>query len=200
MKIISQFVIFITFLLVNTTINAQVLNLQTSTPALSASSATVDYLENAGDGDLSTLLTSIDFFDGISTNGTTELQFGIGFDLSTPTVGATGGFAIDDQSGTLLTGDVIQAVGFSTDTLEFQFTNLSGLGAASFNDSVLMTIAFDNSLGANPFDAITDGNAYGASISIANITAVSPIPEPEQSFMLVVGLVVLATTKRRKFL
>ena len=180
----------------NSSVHAAPLGLDTEAPIIESSFAFVDYFEFFPDGDLSAFGAEVDFTDGVSTNGFTEIGFGVGFDLADPTIGASGGFDIFDEDGLFLGGN-LQAVGFSEDLIEFSFGDLTGAGASSFNSSVLMTVAFDDVLGPNPFDALIDGNAYVASILISNVTDVSTVPAPAVLPLLLSALGIMAWSRRR---
>lgn len=174
--------------------SAASLNLLTGSATIGSNSASIDYLEIATDGDLSTFGAEVDFTDGVSPVGFTEIGFGIGFSIADPTSGATGGFDIFDDNGLFLDGDVL-AVGFTDSVIEFEFGNLSGSGAGSFGSSVLALISFDDALGANPFASLVDGDFYSASISISNVT---PIPLPAGFPLLAAGLGGLLILRRHK--
>lgn len=156
---------------------AATLGLSTESPTLGASFASIDYLEFGSDGDLSTFGAEVDFTDGISSVGITEIGFGMGFSLIDPTVGATSGFDVFNEDGLFLAGDLI-AVGFTENIIELQFANLSGLGSGSFGSSVLALITFDDALGPNPFVSLIDGEFYTASVSISNVANISSVPLP----------------------
>ena len=66
--------------------------------------------------------------------------------------------------------------------IEIQFGNLTGSVAASFGASVLAMITFTN----EPFDGLSDGGVYDASITISNV--VSAIPLPASLPLLLAGL------------
>ncbi|SIO45964.1 VPLPA-CTERM protein sorting domain-containing protein [Rhodovulum sp. ES.010] len=167
------------------------LGLPTGAPSLSSSAAFIDYIEFAPDGDLSTFGAAVDSTDGVSPTGLTEIGFGVGFSLADPTAEATGGFDVFDEDGLFLAGDLL-AVGFTEDVIEFRFGNLSGSGAGAFGSSVLALIAFDDPLGANPFDSFADGDFYSASITISNV-----VPLPAGLALLLGGLGGMALLRRR---
>jgi len=172
------------------------LGLSTELPTLEASFAFVDYLEFGADGDLSTFGAEIDFTDGVSPVGFTELGFGVGFSLADPTVGATGGFDIFDENGLFLAGNLI-AVGFFDDVIELQFGDLTAAGAGSFGSSVLAQIAFFEVLGPDPFAALVDGNFYDALITVSNVVDISSVPIPGILPLFLLGLVGLGFFKGR---
>lgn len=174
------------------TIRAMPLGLDTEAPFIRSSLASIDYLDFSPDGDLSTFGSVVDFTDGISPNGLSKIGFGVGFDLSFPTIGATGGFDIFDQNGLFLGGD-IKALGFTDNIIQFQFGSLVGSANADFGSSILMTITFSDSLGANPFNSFVDGESYAASISLSRVTAV---PEPP-SLGLVMSTFLMMLMARR---
>ena len=176
------------------TANATPLGLTTEAPTIESSFAIVDYLEFGPDGDLSTFGAEVDFTDGVSPNGLTEIGFGIGFSLADPTSGATGGFDIFDEDGLFLDGDLL-AVGFTEDIVELQFGNLGGSGAGSFGSSVLALIAFDDPLGPNPFASLIDGNAYVASVSISSVVS---LPLPATLPLLLAGLLGMGLIERSR--
>jgi hypothetical protein len=167
--------------------------------SLSSSTAFIDYLEFAPDGDLSTFGAQVDFTDGVSPTGFTEIGFGIGFLLADPTTGATGGFDIFDEDGLFLDGELL-AVGFTEDVIGLQFGNLGGSNASSFGSSVLASIAFDDALGANPFDGFVDGEYYGASITTSNVAdaTVAPVPLPAGLPLLLTSLGGIVLLRRRR--
>lgn len=173
---------------------AATLGLTTEAPSLTASAAFIDYFEFGPDGDLSTFGALVDSTDGVSPVGFTEIGFGIGFALADPTTGATGGLDVFDDDGLFLAGDLL-AVGLVEDVIEFQFGNLSGSGAGSFGSSVLALIAFDDSLGANPFASLVDGDSLGASVTISNV---APIPLPASVLLLLGGLVSIGAVGARR--
>lgn len=193
----SFFGVVLILLAVNSSAYASSLGLDTEPPIVESSFAFIDYFEFFPDGDLSTFGAVVDFTDGASPVGVTKISFGVGFDLADPTAGATGGFDILDENGLFLGGDLL-AVGFSNDVIEFQFGSLTGAGAGNFNSSVLMVIAFDDVLGANPFASLIDGNSYVASISIANVKAASPVPEPTGLPLFALGLALVGWFSRRR--
>lgn len=172
--IVSGYLAFVLAVALSGNANAASLGLTTAPPTLSASSAIVDFFEFGPDGDLSAFGAIVDFTDGVSPTGLTEIGFGVGYPIANPTIGATGGFSISDDDGLFLGGDVI-AVGFSEDGIELQFGNLSGSGAASFGASVLMRLQFDDALGVDPFAVLVDGDSYAASINVSNV---APVPLP----------------------
>ena len=182
---------------VSVSLNAQAstLGLDTEPPTIESSFAVIDYFEFLSDGDLSIFGAVVDFTDGVSPNGFTEIGFGVGFDLSNPTIGATGGFDVFDQTG-LFFGGNLEAVGFSDDLIEFRFGSLLGAAAGSFNTSVLMVIAFDDALGPNPFDVLVDGNSYTASVSISNVREVSQVPVPATLPLFASVLMILVGVRR----
>ncbi len=172
------------------------LGLNTGTPTVSASEVFVDFLNDDPFGDLSAF-GAVTGENGVVLAALAELGVGVGFDLSDPTSGLTGGFDILDDIGSFLGGDLI-AVGFAEDLIELQFGNLTGYGVDAFNSTVLMTIVFDdpaNALGANPFDDLVEGFPYEASITIANVT---PVPLPAALPLLLVGLAGMGALSRRK--
>jgi len=173
------------------------LGLSTGSPTLGASFAFIDYLEFGPDGDLSTFGAEVDFTDGVSTTGFTELSFGVGFSLADPTSGATGGFDVFDDNGLYLAGSLF-AVGFSDDLIELQFDNLLGAGTGSFGSSVLASIAFDDALGSNPFVSLIDGEFYTASITLSNVADdVASVPLPATLSLFLSGLFFLSWVKKR---
>lgn len=173
------------------------LGLTTGSPSLTSSFSLVDYLEFAPDGDLSTFGAEIDSTDGVAPVGFTELSFGVGFALSDPTVGATGGFDIFDEDGFFLGGDLI-AVGFAEDVIEFQFGTLSGAGVGGFGSSVLVQVLFDDALGSNPFASLVDGEFYTGSITVSNVVDVSPVPLPAALPLFLSGLIGLGWLGKRR--
>lgn len=166
---------------------AATLGLATEAPSLSSSTAIIDYLEFTPDGDLSTFGALVDFTDGLSPVGFTEIGFGVGFSLADPTTGATGGFDVFDENGLFLAGDLL-SVGFTTDTIELQFDNLGGAAAGSFGASVLALIAFDDPLGPDPFATLSDGDSLSAAISIFSVAAAVPLPTGLPLLASVLGL------------
>lgn len=193
-KIIFSTLLTITlFFSAQFTATAAALGLTTQGPTLGSSFAFVDYLEFGGDGDLSSFFNSIDSSSGVTPVGFTDLSFGVGFSLATPTVGATGFFDIFDDNGQFLAGDLL-AVGFTEDVIELQFNNLIGSAAGSFGSSVLTLITFDDPLGPNPFDSFLDGDFYTASVSISNVVTVT---EPTILSMFILTLLLMGFTRLR---
>lgn len=180
---------------------AVTLGLQTGAPTLSAGAAVIDYIEFAPDGDLSTVAAEVDDTSGVSPDGFTTIDFGVGFSLADPTDSADPAFAgfldVIDDAGQFLAGDLL-AIGFTEDVIELQFDNLSGTGAGAFGTSVLVLVTFDDPLGANPFGDLFDGDALGASISIARVQPVTPIPLPAALPLLGAGLGVLVILRLRR--
>lgn len=166
---------------------AGTLGLELEPPTLESSSAIIDYFEFGAIGDLSAIGAEIDFFDGVSPSGFTELSFVFAFALSDPTGIATGGFDMFDDNGEFLVGDLL-AVGFITDVIELQFGNLGGFAATSFNSTVLLEIAFDDSLGDNPFSGLVDGQSYVASARVSNVAEAPPLPVPGTLMLVVPAL------------
>ena len=175
--------------------SAATLGLTTGDPTVTASGATVDYLEFVG-GNLSTF-AAIDTTSGISLGAFPQLSFGVGFDLLDPTTGLSGGFGINDVSGQVLTGDLI-AVGFTDSVIELQFGNLMGSAVGDFGASVLATVSFSDALGPNPFSSLVNFTRYGASITIANVQSdpISPIPLPAGIWLLLAGIFSLGWARR----
>ncbi len=180
------------------TATAASLGLTTQSPTLGSSFAFVDYLEFGGDGDLSSFFNSIDSSSGVTPVGFSDLSFGVGFPLATPTIGATGFFDIFDDNGQFLAGDLL-AVGFTEDVIELQFNNLIGSVAGSFGSSVLALITFDDSLGPNPFNTFLDGDFYTASVSISNVVNenTNAVPEPNILALLFISLVGMFLYRRK---
>ena len=170
------------------------LGLITTDPTIEASLAFIDYLEFGGDGDLSTFGAEVDFVDGVSPVGITEISFGIGYSLANPTDDANGGFDIFDQNGLFLIGNLFR-IGFLEDIIELQFNNLAGSAAGDFGSSVLALVTFDNPLGPNPFVSLVDGNSYTASISISRVAATIPLPASLP--LMLIGLGALGFMLRR---
>nr|WP_067292515.1 PEP-CTERM sorting domain-containing protein [Marinobacterium profundum] len=163
------------------------LGLTTQSPTLEASSASIDYLEFGPDGDLSTFGAEVDSTNGVSTVGLTEFDFGFGFSLADPTVGATGGFGIFDLNGLFLGGDLI-AVGFLEDVIELQFGSLIGGGAGAFGSSVVAQLAFDDPLGLDPFASLNNGQLYTAFITVSNVAEIHAVPEPSTLLLFLSAL------------
>ncbi len=176
--------------------DAASLDLMTLAPTLSSSTAVVDYVEVAPDGDLSAFGAEVDFTDGVFPNGLTEIGFGIGFSIADPTMDLTGGFGVFDDGGLFLGGDLF-AVGFTEGVVELQFNNLDGSSSGSFGTSVLMEIVFGDVLASstNPFSAFVDGESYNPSITISNV---APIPLPGGLLLLLGGLGSIALLKLRR--
>ncbi len=170
---------------------AATLGLELELPALESSSVLIDYFEFGMDGDLSAFGAEVDFVDGVSPSGFTELGFGVGFALSNPAGSGTGGFDIFDENGEFLSGDLL-SVGFTTDMIELQFGNLGGFAASSFNSTVLLEIAFDDSLGDNPFTGLVDGQSYVASAKVSNVAEAPPLPIPGTLMLVLPALLALS--------
>ena len=173
------------------------LGLDAETPVVESSAAVLDYFEFGGDGDLSTFGAVVDFVDGVSPNGLTEIGFGVGFDLLDPTVGATGGFDVVDEDGLLLGGD-LTSVGFFEDVIEFVFSNLSGSAAGDFGTSVLAVVAFADALGPDPFSSLIDGQSYLASVSISRIAEDATVPAPSALLLVLSALGFVRWSGRRR--
>lgn len=172
------------------------LGLATQAPTIQSSFAFIDFFEFFGDGDLSSFGAAVDSTDGVSPNGFAEIGFGIGFDLADPTTGATGGFDVFDDDGLFLGGN-LKSVGFSENVIELEFDNLVGAGAAAFNSSVLMRIAFDDVLGPDPFSGLVDGNPYTGSLSISNVANTGTVPVPATLALLVPAFGALVWSRKR---
>ncbi len=180
------------------TATAASLGLTTQSPTLGSSSAFIDYLEFGGDGDISSFFNSLNSSSGVTPVGLTDLSFGVGFSLATPTVGATGFFDIFDDNGQFLAGDLF-AVGFTEDIIELQFNNLIGSAAGSFGNSVLALVTFDDPLGPNPFNSFIDGNFYTASVSISDVVAtVTSVSEPAILSIFILALFLMGFTRLRR--
>lgn len=177
------------------TATAATLGLTTQDPSLNSSNVIIDYFEFSTDGDLSSFGGLIDSTSGISPFGLTEFSFGIGFSLTDPTHGATGGFDIFDENGLLIGGD-LTAVGFSDSVIEFQFDHLIGSAAANFGSSALMLVNFFDQLGPNPFSALSDGGFYSASVTISSVTTVQ---EPGILAIIVLAIVLMSFTRSRNY-
>jgi len=89
-------------------------------------------------------------------------------------------------------------VGYTEDTVELLFGDLFGSKAAEFNKQVLMTVAFDDQLGLNPFDAFVDGDIYTASLQLANVVPPQVIPLPAGTVLLLSGLAGFGLMRRRQ--
>lgn len=180
---------------VATTASAASLGRSTEAPTIESSFAIVDFLNLSPDGELSSFGMEVDFTDGVTPTGLTTIDFVAGFSLADPTTGLSGFLDVSDENGQFLVGD-LQAIGFTEDIVELEFGNLTGAGAGSFGLSVLALIAFDDSLGSNPFAAFNDGDALTASVSISNISA---IPLPAGLPLLLSGLIGLGFVARGRF-
>lgn len=136
--------------------SAAALGLVTQTPSLTAMMASIDNLDLDPDGSLSNFAAEVDGLDGVLPAGPTEISFVADFALADPTnifTFAFGGFLdITDSGGQFLVGD-LTAIGFTNNTVELEFNNLTGSGAAAFGTSVLALVAFGGPLGPNPFGA-----------------------------------------------
>lgn len=174
--------------------SAATLGLTTSAPTIEASFAFVDFLDLSPDGELASFGAEVDFTDGASPTGFTTIDFAAGYSLADPALNLSGFLDVSDENGQFLVGDLL-AVGFTEDIVELQFGNLTGSGAGLFSSSVLALIAFDDPLGANPFDSFVDGDSYIASVSISNV---APIPLPAGLPLLLAGLGGLALLRRSK--
>lgn len=173
------------------------LGLTPGSPILTAPDAFIDYLEFGPDGDLSTFGAVVASAQGTLPDGFTEIGFGVGFSLSDPTLDATGGFDVFDESGFYLGGE-LAAVGFFTDSIELQFDVLGGSGAADFGSSVLAVITFGLPLGDTPFQALFDGDSIEASITLSGFSPVTPVPLPPGLLLLIVGLSGMGLLRRQK--
>ncbi len=176
------------------TATATTLGLTTGNPTLESNFTIIDYLESGSDGDLSSFFNSIDSSNGVTPVAPTDLSFSAAFPLATPTIGATGFFDIFDDNGQFLAGDLF-AVGFTEDVIELQFNNLIGSAAGSFGNSVLALVTFDDSLGANPFNSLTDGDFYTASVSISNVVSAT-VFEPNILALFAIGFIGLLVYRR----
>ncbi len=189
MKLKFYYALLVIALLFSTTFTTTVatLGLTTDNPTLGSSSTTIDYLEFGSDGDLSSFFNTIDSSSGVTPIGLTDFSFNAAFPLAIPTIGATGFLDIFDDNGQFLSGDLF-AVGFTDDVIELQFNNLIGSASGSFGNSILALITFDSPLGTNPFNSLTDGDFYTASVSISNVVSTA-IFEPNILALFAIGFI-----------
>lgn len=178
---------------------AATLGLTTSAPTVGAEGV-VDYLEFGSDGDLSMFGAPV-FTSSLTTIGAgAEVGFGIGFSLSDPEIGASGGFEIYDDQGLYLSGDLL-ALGFREyrtfdGLIELHFGSLTGRGVSEWTETLLMTVMFDGA-GEDVFGSFFDGDFYDVDIGIFAVhsdqSPPSPIPLPASAFLLFAGLGIMAT-------
>lgn len=175
------------------------LGLTTELPLIEASFAEIDYAESGSDGDLSTFGADVDFTDGVTLTDPAFILFGFGFSLADPTDAPGGGFTVFDDDGfnEALAGDLID-IGFFDDTIELLFGSLTGSVASDFGSLALMTIFFDDALGADPFAAFVDGDFYTASISIESVAVPNVVPLPAGAALLLTGVAGVVGMSRRK--
>ena len=128
-------------------------------PLVSASDASVDFLDFSPIGDLSSFGWVASEFTGVSFNGVAIIGFGVSYSLADPTSDISGGFDIEDDDGVFLSGE-LYALGYSEDMIELQFDSLSGGGSSLFGKSILMEILFKDPLGSAPFLGLVDGTAF----------------------------------------
>nr|WP_281719334.1 hypothetical protein [Nitrosomonas nitrosa] len=198
--ILSGLLGFAFFFSITLAATAATLGLTTQNPSVGASSAIIDFFEFGADGDLSTFGWEIDTFNNVIPDGFAEFSFGIGFSLANPTVDASGGFNIFDETGLFLGGD-LAAVGFTEDVIEFQFNNLVGSAATDFGSSALLLVHFDESLGLNPFNELIDGMFYTASVSITSVlpqVVTMPVSEPAALPMVAMALLLMGYVRMRQ--
>lgn len=180
------------------------LGLLTSAPTIGAN-GTTDYIEFGPDGDLSMFAGEV-FASSLTTlhAPSGELDFAIGFDLADPTRDADGGFAVYDENGLYLAGDLLQVGfrGFRTNDsiIELQFGDFAGPGASEWTDTLLMNLIFSG-LGEDPFAALVDGEFYDVQVGVFAVQGggptPSPVPLPASAFLLFGGFAMLRFLKTR---
>ena len=172
------------------TASAASLGLTTEAPSYSSSSAIVEFVDfGFGEGDLFSFGAIIDGFGGTAPADAENFDFSLAYSLADPTDAPGGGFFVTDAFfAPILSGDVVD-VGFTTNTVEVLFGTLTGSGAAEFGAQVLLTILFDDALGANPFDNFEEFFPYGASLELASVadTAIIPLPAGLPLMLLAMG-------------
>ena len=177
---------------------AATLGLATSAPTVGADGV-VDYLEFGPDGDLSMFGVPVHTSSLTTIGAGAEVGFGIGFSLSDPESGASGGFEIYDDQGLYLSGDLL-ALGFRAfrafdGLIELHFGSLTGRGVSEWTDTLLMTVIFDGT-GEDVFGSFFDGEFYDVEIGMFAVTSdappPSPIPLPDSAFLLLAGLGTMA--------
>ena len=180
--------------MLTSTLSAATLGLATENPTVSASISTVDYFDDFEFIDM-LVLGDIDSETGVTVGPNPLLSFALGFGIFDPTNIFLGGFGIDTDNGQFLSGDLI-AVGFTEDVIELQLGNLVGSGVGSFGSSVLATLT-SLDFGANPFDSLAGGGSTTASVTLANVVEMPPIPLPAGLGLLLSALAGLAFLRRK---
>ena len=179
---------------------AATLGLSPGLPSVEASGATIDYVVVGGQGDLSTFGAAVDFADGVSVEAA-ELSFAI----DVPPDGASGGFDIVDAGGVVLDG-ALSRVGFVEDSVELEFGDLGGSLAGAFGPTALLSIDFDDALGADPFAGLVDGKSYLAAVTVSAVAksdggtppGPAPIPLPASGLVMLAGLALVRQVLRRR--
>jgi hypothetical protein len=180
------------------TANAAPLDLETITPTFTAANSTVEFFEDfpsLGEGELLAFGATITAADGVNPIAPATIDFTFGFPLTDPTDNPSGFFDVVDGSfSSVLSGDTVLALGFSENLVEVQFGNHTGSAGTDFNDSVLLSIAFADDLGADPFGALVGGGFYDATLTLANV---AEVPAPAALPLLLTGLAGLALFRKR---
>lgn len=163
---------------------------------LQADAASLNYLEFAGDGDLSAFDVVFDDVSGLVPSGTIRVSLGLVFSLADPAASPAGGLAAVDDAGLLVGGDLLSLAG-AANAIRFTLGNLDGHAAAMFGSAISGVIEFDPFLAVDPFTALVDGTSYTARLRLEGepVTAVSA---PGMPWLVGAGLMALFAVRRRR--
>lgn len=144
----------------------------------------------------------IAFFDGVDFTGfgfgvTGEGDLGSAATLDFLTDGADFGTfdVLDSLFEPLLSGMVLTATGFTDQTIELQFSELTGSASGDFDLGALLTITFDDDLGSRTsiFDGLDADTTYEVDVNVAAV-----VPLPASVLMLAGALAGLFGFRRRQ--
>ena len=173
--------------------HAASLDVVTGAPVIDVPSATADYSEVSGAGDLS-LFDAEALSPDLSSTGTLLLNLAVNFDASAPSATADGVLLSEDDDGPFLDGTLVEA-GYDNDILQLLYGDLTGSAAGDFGGFALLEVFFIALFpGTDPLSNLVDGITYDVS---ATVSSAAPIPLTAGLPLLLAGLGGLLMLRRR---